>query len=78
MAEKGWQPAFDDPIPLPRGRQLVTLRDARLSDFYIPWLSNNTGEAVGALDGLVDLPDHRIARVYRGSFMFLDRDHAAR
>jgi hypothetical protein len=23
-----WQRHFDDPIPLPRGRQLVTLRDA--------------------------------------------------
>jgi hypothetical protein len=24
----GWQTPFDDPIPLPKGRQLVTLRDA--------------------------------------------------
>jgi hypothetical protein len=24
----GWQRPFDDPIPLPRGRQLVTLQDA--------------------------------------------------
>ena len=23
-----WSRAFDDPIPLPRGRQLVTLKDA--------------------------------------------------
>src|SRR4029077_747306 len=29
MASKGgWQRRFDDPIPLPRGRQLVTLKDA--------------------------------------------------
>jgi hypothetical protein len=28
MLEKGWSRRFDDPIPLPRGRQLVTLRDA--------------------------------------------------
>jgi len=26
--ERGWQRRFDDPIPLPRGRQLVTLQDA--------------------------------------------------
>ena len=33
MAYKGWQQAFDDPIPLPRGGQLVTLRDAsRMTD----------------------------------------------
>ena len=28
MPDTGWQRHFDDPIPLPRGRQLVTLRDA--------------------------------------------------
>jgi hypothetical protein len=27
-AGRGWKRAFDDPIPLPRGRQLVTLEDA--------------------------------------------------
>jgi len=25
---QGWKRPFDDPIPLPRGRQLVTLEDA--------------------------------------------------
>ena len=28
MAETGWQRKFEDPIPLPNGRQLVTLKDA--------------------------------------------------
>jgi hypothetical protein len=28
MADKGWQRPFDDPISLPGGRQLVTLKDA--------------------------------------------------
>ena len=28
MAERGWKRPFDDPIPLPRGRQIVTLEDA--------------------------------------------------
>jgi hypothetical protein len=28
LAERGWQREFDDPIPLPDGRTLVTLRDA--------------------------------------------------
>ena len=28
LADSGWQRPFDDPIPLPRGRQLVTLKDA--------------------------------------------------
>jgi hypothetical protein len=26
--DNGWRRRFDDPIPLPRGRQLVTLKDA--------------------------------------------------
>jgi hypothetical protein len=28
MADKGWQRKFEDPIPLPDGRKLVTLRNA--------------------------------------------------
>jgi hypothetical protein len=28
MADNGWQRKFEDPIPLPTGRQLVTLKDA--------------------------------------------------
>jgi hypothetical protein len=28
VANRGWKRPFDDPIPLPRGRQLVTLEDA--------------------------------------------------
>jgi hypothetical protein len=28
VAERGWRRRFDEPIPLPRGRQLVTLEDA--------------------------------------------------
>jgi hypothetical protein len=29
---KGWSRKFDEPIPLPRGRELVTLEDAKSSD----------------------------------------------
>jgi hypothetical protein len=28
MTDRGWNRQFEDPIPLPRGRQLVTLKDA--------------------------------------------------
>jgi hypothetical protein len=28
VAKRGWKTPFDDPIPLPRGRRLVTLEDA--------------------------------------------------
>ena len=36
MAAKGWQRPFDDPIPLPRGRQLVTLKDAAGNIMKLP------------------------------------------
>jgi hypothetical protein len=28
VSERGWQREFEDPIPLPGGRKLLTLRDA--------------------------------------------------
>jgi hypothetical protein len=28
MLDTGWSRAFDEPIPLPRGRQLVTLKES--------------------------------------------------
>jgi hypothetical protein len=28
VADPGWKREFDDPIPLPRGRQLISLEDA--------------------------------------------------
>jgi hypothetical protein len=33
MPEKGWEQPFEYPIPLPRGRRLVTLKDA--ADFIM-------------------------------------------
>jgi hypothetical protein len=39
MPDKGWQRRFDDPIPLPKGRQLVTLKDAAR---YIQKLPKNS------------------------------------
>ena len=64
MPEKGWQRRFDDPIPLPRGRELVTLKDAGtyLRDLPIVVLlriatSNRAGDpytgcrAVGLMSG---------------------------
>ena len=28
MADRGWQQPFEDPVALPKGRRLLTLRDA--------------------------------------------------
>ena len=42
MVDRGWKRPFEEPIPLPRGRQLVTLRDAAL---YITKLSKSEHDA---------------------------------
>jgi hypothetical protein len=36
MPGKGWKCPFDDPIPLPRGRQIVTLEDAAMHIQRLP------------------------------------------
>jgi hypothetical protein len=42
VAERGWKRLFDGPIPLPRGRKLVTLHD---TGDYITKLSKAEHEA---------------------------------
>ena len=42
MADRGWKRPFEEPIPLPRGRQLVTLEDA---GNYITKLPRDVHEA---------------------------------
>ena len=52
-AANGWKRRFDDPIPLPRGRQLVTLEDA---GHYITRLSKTEHEAqewLAAMEALI-------------------------
>ena len=41
MAAKGWQRPFDYPIPLPRGRRLVTLHDAASHIMKLPKAEQN-------------------------------------
>jgi hypothetical protein len=44
MMAKGWMQPFDDPIPLPRGRQLVTLKDAANYIMKLPKAEQNVEE----------------------------------
>jgi hypothetical protein len=44
MADRGWDRQFDDPIPLPRGRQLVTLQDAGTFITKLPKVEHDTAE----------------------------------
>jgi hypothetical protein len=49
MREKGWSRPFDDPIPLPRGRQLVTLQDAGNYITKLPKAEHATAEWQAAM-----------------------------
>ena len=53
MAAKGWQRPFDDPIPLPRGRQLVTLRDAAEYITKLPKAEHDAPEWQAAMEALL-------------------------
>ena len=51
--DKGWQRRFDDPIPLPRGRQLVTLEDAGKFITRLPKAEHEAVEWQAAMEPLI-------------------------
>jgi hypothetical protein len=53
MTEKGWKRAFDDPIPLPCGRQLVTLEDAGTYITELPKGEHTAPEWQDAMEALM-------------------------
>jgi hypothetical protein len=52
-ADKGWSRKFDDPIPLPRGRQLVTLKDAGNYIIKLPKAEHDAAEWQAAMEALI-------------------------
>jgi cob(I)alamin adenosyltransferase len=48
-----WSRPFDDPIPLPRGRQLVTLKDAANYIQKLPKAEQNLEEWQAAVEALL-------------------------
>src|SRR5450759_5175159 len=49
----GWQRAFYDPIPLPKGRQLVTLKDAGTYITKLPKAEHTAAEWQAAMEALI-------------------------
>ena len=49
----GWKRLFDDPIPLPRGRQLVTLQDAGTYITKLPKTEHEAAEWQAATEALI-------------------------
>src|ERR1700730_16869698 len=53
MPDKGWQRRFDEPIPLPKGKKLVTLRDAALYITKLPKAEHDAEEWQAAMEALL-------------------------
>lgn len=53
-----WQRRFDEPIPLPRGRQLVTLRDAGTYITKLPKAEHIAPEWKAAMQALILVVEH--------------------
>jgi hypothetical protein len=50
---QGWKRPFDDPIPLPHGRRLVTLEDAGNYITKLPQAVHETAEWQAAMEALI-------------------------
>jgi hypothetical protein len=53
VADRGWKRRFDDPIPLRRGRQLVTLEDAGRYITNLPKSEHEAAEWQAAMEALI-------------------------
>jgi hypothetical protein len=53
VADRGWKRSFEDPIPLPRGRQLVTLQDAGDYITKLPKAEHDAAEWQAAMEALL-------------------------
>lgn len=58
-ARRGWKRPFDDPIPLPRGRQLVTLQDAADYVMKLPKAEQSPEEWRTAIEALIMAAEDR-------------------
>jgi hypothetical protein len=59
-----WSDKFDEPIALPKGKKLVTLRDAALYITKLPKAEHDTKEWQAAMEALILVAEHN------GSTMF--------
>jgi hypothetical protein len=77
VAEKGWRREFEDPIPLPGGRKLITLRDAASYIMKLPKPEHSAPEWQTAMEALILIAENggptMLARV--GVMRALNRGH---
>jgi hypothetical protein len=55
VVKRGWKRPFDDPIPLPRGRQLTTLEDAANYIQKLPKADQDLDEWQAAVETILQL-----------------------
>lgn len=55
---RGWSRLFDDPIPLPGGGQLITLRDAANYITKLPKAEHDAPEWQAATEALILVAEH--------------------
>jgi hypothetical protein len=65
--DRGWKRPFDDPIDLPRGRQLVTLKDAADYIMKLPKGVQKLEEWQTATEILIKAAEGRDFLMQRGS-----------
>ena len=77
MADRGWKRSFDEPIPLPRGRALVTLKDAGNYITKLPKAEHEAREWQAAAQALLLVAERggptMLARI--GIMQALNRHH---
>jgi hypothetical protein len=77
VSDRGWKRSFDDPTPLPRGRQLVTLEDAGKHITRLPKAEHEAQERQAAMEALILVATSggptMFARI--GIMRALNRDH---
>ena len=59
MAKKGWSRPFEDPITLPNGKTLVTLKDA--ADYIMKLLKADAMELIGEGSASLAFPNEQCA-----------------
>jgi hypothetical protein len=59
MPDKGWPTPFEDPIPLPRGRQLITLKDAADYITRLPKAEHESPHWKAAIEALIMAAEDR-------------------
>jgi hypothetical protein len=70
---KGWRRRFDDPIPFPRGRQLVTLQDAAGYMMKLPEAEQKLEEWQTATEALIMAAEGRGPLLRVGMLRALNR-----